>query len=438
MAETNNEASKVEEVKKTRPVVGLLGKEGLEDEVAREIIRIMSGGYDVLLLPYSGLDNQITQAAEQIGCYVINPQGNHADMNVFRDLLCTWAKARSYPGLIVHTDPKVKGDYKRSERRLKRKDQYTIESVMESQARDNQSRLTMMVAIPAYNEASTIGDVVRQSVEYTDHVYVIDDGSTDETGEAASQEGASVIKHDSNKGYGAALKSAFSLADEYDMDHLIVLDGDGQHDPADIPEMIQVLKEAENDIVIGSRRLKSRDSRVPFYRRVGLGIVNLLTNTSLGRIRPSTYLSDTQSGFRAYNRPAIKSLAEATDIGDGMESSTDILHHAIDKNYKIAEIPIAISYDVDNANSHNPLSHGAILVNNILRTIEQKHPILILGVPGTVLLLIGTGFGYWTVQNYLSWGTFPGGLAISSVFFLLLGIFTVFTAIILHALNSLQ
>jgi hypothetical protein len=119
-----------------------------------------------------------------------------------------------------------------------------------------------------------------------------------------------------------------------------------------------------------------------------------------------------------------------------MGASTDILHHAHARNYEIAEIGTTVDYDVENASSRNPVQHGLTLVANILRTVESERPVLILGVPGFILAFLGVAFGYMTFSNFLSTNTFPIGMAIASVFFSLIGVFSGFTAIILHALQN--
>jgi zinc transporter ZupT len=119
-----------------------------------------------------------------------------------------------------------------------------------------------------------------------------------------------------------------------------------------------------------------------------------------------------------------------------MSASTDILYHAHEHGYEFEEIGTTIDYDVDDPSSHSPITHGLTLVGNILTTIERKRPILILGVPGFISSFVGVGFGYWTLSNYINSGTFPLGLATTSGFLVLAGIFTCFTAIILHSLNT--
>ena len=294
----------------------------------------------------------------------------------------------------------------------------------------------VLVAIPAYNEASTIGDVVERAREHADAVLVVDDGSDDDTADSAAIAGALVSKHRQNRGYGAALKTAFTTAQRLDAAHLVVLDGDGQHDPSDVPRLVETQRETAAALVIGSRFVEDAASDVPLYRRVGLVTINFLTNLSMGVVRASSRVNDTQSGFRAYDRAAIATLAEDASIGDWMSASTDILYHAHQYDYDIAEVPIEVSYDVENPSTHAPVSHGMTLVRNILKTIERERPLTALAVPGFSLTFGGFGFGYWATVNYIQSGTFPFGLALMAVFLTLIGIFACFTAIVLHSLST--
>jgi hypothetical protein len=226
----------------------------------------------------------------------------------------------------------------------------------------------ILVGIPAYNEGASIGRVVAETVEYADDVLVVDDGSTDRTAAMARTAGATVVEHAENRGYGAALKTIFEEADRRDVDHLVLLDGDGQHDATDIPELVEEQRETDADIVIGSRFSGESETEMRLYRRVGVEIVNLATNLSLGIVRPRSWIRDTQSGFRTYNETAIGSLAADDTLSDRMSAITDILYHADQLGYDIAETGTTIDYDVENANSHNPITHGLVLVGNILKT----------------------------------------------------------------------
>jgi hypothetical protein len=215
----------------------------------------------------------------------------------------------------------------------------------------------------------------------------------------------------------------------------VVLDGDGQHEPEDVPRLVERQRETGSELVIGSRFVDGAEADVPLTRRVGLSVINVLTNISLGIVRPGSRIRDTQSGLRAYSREAIESLAADDDVGSGMDASTDILYHAHHRGYTIEEVDTTVYYDVDDGSTHNPLAHGLALLHNIVKTVEAQRPVTVLGVPGIVATVIGAGFGYWTLLNYFNTGSFPYGLAIVSTFFVLAGIFSTFTGIILHSLN---
>ena len=300
---------------------------------------------------------------------------------------------------------------------------------------DPDASIDCLVAIPAYDEAGSIADVISRTEPHADEVLVVDDGSSDETAARAREAGATVVQHERNRGYGAALRRTFREADRRGAKNLVVVDGDGQHDPDDIPRLLDQQGNDEPRIVIGSRFVGDRRSDIPVYRRLGLRVVNAITNLSMGTTASEHRVRDTQSGFRAYNATAIDSLANDSAVGAGMGASTDVLHHARQHDFEIEEVGTKIEYDVESASSHNPVVHGIALVSNLLRTIERDHPIASLGVPGFLSAFVGLGFGYWMVTNYVTTGTFPTGIAIATVFFLLVGVFACFTAIILHSLN---
>ncbi|ARS89972.1 glycosyltransferase family 2 protein [Natrarchaeobaculum aegyptiacum] len=342
------------------------------------------------------------------------------------------ARSAGFPGVVAHCDPTVPVDYDASAQRLAETDRYSVEAVATPPV---DTEATVLAAIPAFNEAAEIDTVVSSALEYADEVLVVDDGSTDGTPSIAREAGATVVEHERNRGYGGSLKTIFGQAARSQATHLVILDGDGQHDPADIPALVDAQRDSEAELVIGSRFAPGSETSLPAYRRVGLFVVNVLTNLSLGVVRPRSWVGDTQSGFRAYDRRAIESLAMDDSIGDEMGASTDILHHAHSHDYHIDEVGTTIDYDVDNASSQNPVTHGLHLVVNILRTVEEERPLSSLGLPGFASTIVGVGVAYLTMTTYIDAGTFPLGLALVSVFLTLAGIFACFTSIILHSLN---
>ena len=200
-----------------------------------------------------------------------------------------------------------------------------------------------IAAIPCYNEGLAIGSVVLKlkARKYVDVVLVVDDCSTDGTVEVATAAGAVVVSHEANKGYGAAIQSCFNYAKENNFDVMVILDGDGQHDPSYIPGFIEAMKTGEADVVIGSRFLtKNKLSPIPKYRIVGMKVLNLFTRL-VGKVKTT----DSQSGYRAYSRRAIEKIKITNhDMGAGSES--EILTQSKNYNLKVVEIPIDVRYDI--------------------------------------------------------------------------------------------
>jgi glycosyltransferase involved in cell wall biosynthesis len=203
-------------------------------------------------------------------------------------------------------------------------------------------------------------------------VVVVDDGSGDETADRAQAAGATVVSHRHNSGYGAALKTIFREAAAREADRLVILDADGQHDPADVGQLAAAIDDADADIVVGSRFTAGGDTDAPVYRRVGLAVINWLTNVSLGR-HGRARIADTQSGFRAYSQRAVASLAAADDVDDRMGASLDILYHAARRDWVVTEVGTSVTYEVENANTSNPVRHGFQLLARIVRrTVRDR------------------------------------------------------------------
>jgi len=148
----------------------------------------------------------------------------------------------------------------------------------------------------------------------------------DLTGDIAEAMGAAVVRHPRNMGYGAALRSLFRAAVEMGADVAVTIDSDGQHDPAELTRLVDLLREDELDIVIGSRFLEG-ESGVPGWRKAGIDVINALTVNGHG-------ITDSQSGFRAYGRRALEML-NITE--DGMGASTEILLRAGEAGRRIGE-----------------------------------------------------------------------------------------------------
>ena len=223
-----------------------------------------------------------------------------------------------------------------------------------------------IVIIPALNEEAAIGSIVKRSLQYVDDVLVIDDGSDDNTSKIASESGARVIKHPNNLGKGVSLKDAFGEVSGYDI--VVTIDGDGQHNPDEIPSLMGPVRDGSADLVNGSRYLNGFDEETPAYRRVGQRVLDIATNITSG-----TNVTDSQSGFRAFNGKTIKCY-RFRDTGFGIES--EMLADAAEHDLKIVEVPITVRYDVENSSTKGPVTHGVgvlikIVIDKLVRTFKR-------------------------------------------------------------------
>jgi glycosyltransferase involved in cell wall biosynthesis len=285
----------------------------------------------------------------------------------------------------------------------------------------------MLIAIiPAYNEERFIGSVVLKAKKFVDTVMVVDDGSTDMTAEIAQTAGAVVVPMDRNRGKGAALNYGFQKARELGAHAVVLLDADGQHRPEDIPIVMTPIQEERADIVVGSRYL-DRASRVPWARILGHRFFNSFINWLTG-----THVTDSQSGFRAFSSKALQQISfESKDFT--VESEMQFL--ARKKDLKIIDVPIVIRYS--DQSKRPVIVHGVSVLNGILRMVGQHRPLLFFGVPGAIVLLIGLLWGAWVVDIYSRTNTLAVGYALISVMLSIIGLFTLFTGIILHSVRAL-
>jgi glycosyltransferase involved in cell wall biosynthesis len=287
----------------------------------------------------------------------------------------------------------------------------------------------VVVGIPAFNEEKTIACVVLEAQRHADEVVVCDDGSVDLTGEIAKRLGADVVRHERNLGYGSAIQSLFDRARELGADVLVTLDADGQHEPREVPNVVQPIAQGRADIVIGSRFVDGRSARaMPWYRRVGVRVITRMVNG-----RAKSVVKDAQSGFRAYGRRALDGL---TTFEAGMGVSVEILLDAGKRGLRVCEVASSCSYrNGVETSSENSVRHGLGIVMSIMRFIVEEKPLTILGVPGIACLVAGAFFGVWMLQLYASEHQIVTNVALASIAFTFIGLFFVFTAITLYAIS---
>lgn len=232
--------------------------------------------------------------------------------------------------------------------------------------------MKIITIIPAYNEEKAIERVVRSALKYS-NVLVVDDGSTDDTSNLAKNAGAKVIKHEKNMGKGAAIKSGLKEVLNMDYGALILLDGDGQHDPDCIPSFISCIE--CNELVIGSRFKKGNPENMPVQRRFS----NKIT-TNLIKYMTGCRITDSQSGFRAMSPNAARLFIDIKY--DDYVYESEMLYKASKNNIKVGEAPIPCTYG--NETSYVTKMHAVKYILFIMRLLGRNLRIRFTGRPITI------------------------------------------------------
>ena len=242
---------------------------------------------------------------------------------------------------------------------------------------------TVSVVIPACNEAGAIGDVVRalKSTASWHEIIVVDDGSTDDTGARAGAAGARVIRHPYNKGNGAAVKSGIRAATG---EYLLIIDGDGQHQPGDALRLVGRL--GEYDLVVGAR---SRETQAGSTRRFGNAALNRLASFLTEREIP-----DLTSGFRAARRSCLEEFLPLLPNGFSTPTTTTLAF--LKAGYSVAFEPVEAKPRV--GTSKIRLSRdGPKFVLMVLRVITIFSPLRIFLPIAALSFVVGVGYGVYTI-----------------------------------------
>ena len=225
---------------------------------------------------------------------------------------------------------------------------------------------TLIIVLPAYNEARAIGpvlaDLPRQLPGFDRiETLVVDDGSTDDTGLVARAAGARVLRHRLNRGVGLATITGLAAAQKRGADAVVMLDSDGQHDPADLPALLEPIQTGRADFVLGTRLIHPLG--MPLIRQIGNRAMNRLVWLTSG-----VKTTDSQSGFRAYSRYALERLALTTS---GYEVCTEFLVAARRAGLRQAEVPIRTIYtDYSKRKGQSPTNAINILIRLFVKAIS--------------------------------------------------------------------
>ena len=290
----------------------------------------------------------------------------------------------------------------------------------------HQEAMKIAVLIPAYNEEARIAKVILKSLEHAEKVVVCDDGSTDMTAKIAKAVGAEVISHGRNLGYGASLASLFEKASIIDADAFVTIDGDDQHDPEEIPSLVEPISAGRADMVVGSRFLGKSNS--PGYRSVGVKVITVVSNQV-----NDTDLTDSQTGFRAYSRKAVP-LVVPSDLGMG--ASTEILLKARKAGLRVVEVPVSVWYL--RKGSRNPVYHGVVVLLSSIKHLSILHPLIVYGLPGFAMMIYGLYLGSNALGVYELTRKVIVGTTLIAMGSILVGLILAITALILWIMITLM
>jgi len=294
----------------------------------------------------------------------------------------------------------------------------------------NSAENKTLAIIPCYNEGATIGSVVIKAKRYVNKVLVIDDGSIDDTAEIAKAAGADVVTHKTNRGKSIAVKTGFRYAVNQGYDYVVTIDGDGQHNPDEIPLVLGNLMNNGHDINLGFR--SGNRTEMPGWRKVGKKVLDYATSLGNGG-----YVTDSQCGFRAFNKKAVDGLSRKIK-GDNFSVESEQLIKAHELGLNITETDITCRYnDLKNTSTKDPASHGFSVLRHIIWLVAERRPLLFLSVPGFFLVIIGLILGFQVLQYYNQTHIFllPYSIILSCL--LIVGVIAMFMGLMLNVLPNI-
>jgi glycosyltransferase involved in cell wall biosynthesis len=276
--------------------------------------------------------------------------------------------------------------------------------------------------MPAYNEERLIGKAILKiprkltNVDKVE-VLVIDDGSTDKTVDNAIQAGVDkIVSHKTNMGVGAAFMTGIRNAISMNADIVVTVDGDGEANTDEIPELIDPIINKQFDVVIGQRFLKNIPSNYSKKNLIGNKIFTKIVSFVAGH-----KFSDTQSGYRAYSKDAISDISVVNAFTYTQEVLLD-LHF---KGYKIGDVPISFTYRNDSKQTRSLTRYTLRALSIITRSLIFHRPIMAFGLFGAFLAGVGIGAklvtGYTDLFNIHA--TLSSGLILLGAVSFMMGLF---------------
>jgi glycosyltransferase involved in cell wall biosynthesis len=300
----------------------------------------------------------------------------------------------------------------------------TTRALPENPPRDYRAS-RIAVLIPCYNEEATVAEVVKQFQAQLPaaHVYVFDNNSSDATVARAREAGASVL-HEHRQGKGFVTQAMFR---EVDADIYVMVDGDNVFPAHIVHRLIAPVLSGVADMVVGSRLHSESRSEFKQLNRWGNRLVLSLLNFIFG-----VHLTDILSGYRAFNRKFVKGLPL---FGGGFEIETELTIKAIERGYRIQEVPVDLTHRPAGHSKVNFFRDGFVIVNTILALFRDYRPLTFFGAGGLGLMLAGLIPIGFMLLNFAHLGQFVRlASAVISVGLLLCGLLSMTVGLVLHSI----
>lgn len=290
----------------------------------------------------------------------------------------------------------------------------------------------VVVAIPCFNEELAVAGLVLRARQHADEVIVIDDGSSDATSNVAALAGATVLLNGRNRGKGYSVRAAFRFAHERGYDALVLIDGDGQHSPDEIPMLLEPVlrKSGAVDMALGFRF--GTNTQMPLWRRFGKRALDYATAASGAGV-----ITDSQCGYRAFGRRAITELAERLrDDGFGIESEQLVQARAANLNFE--NIAISCKYDGLDTSTKGPIGHAMSVIASLIESITMRRPLLFLGVPSLLLIVASAALMMLAAKMYTVYHTLSIPTVLGSATLAILGTFGALSALMFNLLSQFE
>lgn len=295
------------------------------------------------------------------------------------------------------------------------------------------------VIVPAHNEEKLIGNVLKTVPNFVDHIVVIDDASSDRTGDVVKihqleDSRITFIQHKVNEGVGGAIVTGYKWAKDHEIDISVVMAGDAQMDPKDLPRLLDPVVEGVADYAKGNRLFTGKAWKViPKTRYLGNGILSFLTKIASGY----WHVADSQSGYAAITLEVLKTI-DLDTIYKRYGMPNDLLVKLNVYNFKVKDVPVTPVYGIGERSGMKiykvVFTLSFLLMKLFLWRLKEKyvirdfHPLVLFYLMGFVLTPIGIGFGFYLLIYRIFVGPVAATSALFAAFFAISGLQSLFFA----------